>query len=105
MVMRPGGSRPKLIFYISAGGETVTNADVAEVRIFLKLRRPRCRSCGSVVGPDNVGYLGVYRGVAAAYCSRCVEAMLAEIEAALALLMGKKGRSMIQGLPLPTDDE
>jgi hypothetical protein len=57
------------------------------------------------VGPDNVGYLGVYRGAAAAYCSRCVEAMLAEIETALALLMGKKGRSMIQGLPLPTDDE
>ncbi|AEA12223.1 hypothetical protein TUZN_0733 [Thermoproteus uzoniensis 768-20] len=103
--MGVGESRPKLIFYISAGGETMTNADEAEVKIFLKLKRPRCRSCGSAVGPDNVGYLGIYRGVVSAYCSKCVEAMLSEVEAALALLMGRRYRSMIQGLPLPTDDE
>lgn len=88
--------RPKLIFFLSAAGEVITNADEKEVEIFLKLKKLRCRSCGVRVGPGNVGYLGIYRGRAMAYCADCVEAMYLEIATTLALLMGGKHTTMIR---------
>lgn len=78
--------RSKLIFFLSAAGEVVTNADRAEVEIFVKLKKPKCKSCGALIGPENVGYLGIYKGKTTAYCAKCVEEMYAEIATTLALL-------------------
>lgn len=99
------GSRPKLIFYLSAAGEVITNGDETEVKIFLKLKRPRCRSCGAAVGPENVGYLGVYGRRTVAYCSTCVEDMLRRIMWAVALLRRDQLDLMIHGPSLLRGDE
>lgn len=91
-----GEGRPKLIFFLSVAGEIITNADRSEVEIFVKLKKPRCKSCGARLGPENVGYLGIYKGRVVAYCAECVEEMYAEIATTLALLTREVCPTMIR---------
>lgn len=80
------GSRLKLFYYLSVDGRVLANVDRTEVEIFLKIRKLKCSRCGVDINSENLGYLGVYKRRALAYCSSCIEEKYREILAALDIL-------------------
>lgn len=89
-IINMGGreSSLKLIFYLSVDGMTITNADPAEIEVFLKLKRPKCRRCGAEVRWGDLGYLGIWRRREVYYCSKCVGELYEKIYAAVEYITG-----------------
>nr|KJR73034.1 MAG: hypothetical protein TU35_08235 [Thermoproteus sp. AZ2] len=85
-------SRPKLIFYFSAPGFVKYNADLEELKIYLKLKKPRCRRCGAEIAElGELGYAGVFGRRSSFYCSRCIRDMYHEVYSALKCLLACAG--------------
>lgn len=86
MGLREG--RPKLIFYFSAPGLVEYNADLKQLKIYLKLKKPRCRQCGVEIAElDELGYAGVFGRRSLFYCSRCIRDMYYGLYSALKCLL------------------